>query len=70
MVLICIRAILSVHIWALTICKDYQQMTKVAANMQIFKYFDKHIVIIDMNQLQIRKYWNVKTQILDFFVVI
>ena len=38
--------------------------------MQTFKYFDKHIVIIDMNQLQIRKYWNAKTQILDFIFVI
>ena len=70
MVLIRIRAILSVHIWALTICKDYQQMTKVAVYMQTFKYFDKHIVRIDLDQLQIRKYWNAKTQILDFFVVI
>ena len=42
-------------------------MTKVAANLQRLKYFDKHIVIIEMDQLQIRKYWNVKTKIFKDF---
>ena len=49
-------------------------MTKEAANMQRLKYFDKHIVTIEMDQLQIRKYWNVKLKIfkgfLEFFVVV